>query len=201
MKRLVRGVGINDADYKVTWQDENGKQVMCPVYRKWVNMLTRAYDKKFHIKYPTYIGATVSEEWLRFSVFSNWLVKQPRWQNRAIDKDILISGNKLYSKESCLLIPQHINKLLNDNKASKGKFATGVSYHKQRKKYQANINIDGKQKHLGYFTTPSQAEIAYLIAKSDEIARQAQPFKHTEPKLYQALIAHSCHFFDDYLSA
>ena len=199
MKRLIYGVGINDSDTPTMITNKDGKQVPCPVYNKWKSMLQRAYDKKYHIRRPTYIGATVSNEWLRFSNFSKWLVKQHEWQNRELDKDLLVKGNKHYSKETFILVPQNINQLLNDNKAKQGLFPTGVSYNKRVKKYVARIRIDGKLKHISYFTTANEAEIAYLIAKSDEIARKAQPFKHTEPLLYTALIAHSCHFFDDYL--
>ena len=201
MRKLVQGVGTNDAEYKVTWQDGNGKKVTCPVYNRWVAMLTRAYDKKYQAKYPTYVGATVSEEWLTFSNFRAWLIEQPQWETRQLDKDILVKGNKHYSPQTCLLLPQSINKLLNDSKASKGLYPTGVHYEKQKQKYRANITIDGKAKHLGLFTTANEAEISYLIAKSDYIAESAQPYRHTEPKLYQALIGHACDFFDDYLSA
>jgi hypothetical protein len=33
----------------------------------------------------------------------------------------------------------------------------GISWHKQTKKWQANIYIDGKQKHLGIFDTEQEA--------------------------------------------
>lgn len=39
----------------------------------------------------------------------------------------------------------------------------GVSYNKKNKKWKAYININGKQKHLGYFST---AELAYEAYKS-----------------------------------
>ena len=37
----------------------------------------------------------------------------------------------------------------------------GVSFHKHRNKYQANININGKYKHLGYYETPEEASHVY----------------------------------------
>ena len=41
--RLIQGVGINDADYHVT-QNENGKQVwVCPYYETWKSMLMRGH--------------------------------------------------------------------------------------------------------------------------------------------------------------
>jgi len=38
---------------------------------------------------------------------------------------------------------------------------TGVSWHKQKKKWQSQIVINGKQIHLGYFTTELEASEAY----------------------------------------
>ena len=41
----------------------------------------------------------------------------------------------------------------------------GVSYYKAGKKYSAHININGKKKHLGYFSNPEDAHLRYLQEK------------------------------------
>ncbi len=41
----------------------------------------------------------------------------------------------------------------------------GYYFHKARGKYHAQIKVDGKKKHLGYFVTEDDAHNAYLIAK------------------------------------
>tara|TARA_R110002049_G_scaffold246694_1_gene420804 strand:+ start:298 stop:795 length:498 start_codon:yes stop_codon:yes gene_type:complete len=38
---------------------------------------------------------------------------------------------------------------------------TGVSWHKNSKKWESNITINGKKKHLGYFTCEIKASEAY----------------------------------------
>ncbi|HUX18998.1 MAG TPA: AP2 domain-containing protein [Acidithiobacillus sp.] len=40
----------------------------------------------------------------------------------------------------------------------------GLCWFKQRQKWQANIMLNGKKKHLGYFTTPELAHEAYCKA-------------------------------------
>lgn len=40
----------------------------------------------------------------------------------------------------------------------------GVSYKKAIRRFQAYIRIGGKLKHLGYFSTPVQAAVAYNLA-------------------------------------
>lgn len=40
----------------------------------------------------------------------------------------------------------------------------GVSFHKRNKKYQSQIKINGKRKHLGSFKTEAEAAEAYMKA-------------------------------------
>ena len=41
----------------------------------------------------------------------------------------------------------------------------GFAFHKATGKYEARIMVDGKRKHLGYFTTAEAARDSYLEAK------------------------------------
>jgi hypothetical protein len=40
----------------------------------------------------------------------------------------------------------------------------GVSFNKSREKYSSQIQVNGKQKFLGYFTCPEDAHRAYIVA-------------------------------------
>ena len=102
MRKSVCGVGINDADYMVS-QIVNGKQVACPIYRSWANMLERCYFRKFQDKNPTYADCKVCDGWLTFSNFRAWMLTQD-WQGKELDKDIKIKGNKVYSPSSCSFV-------------------------------------------------------------------------------------------------
>jgi hypothetical protein len=44
--------------------------------------------------------------------------------------------------------------------------AKGYYWHKTKKKWQAQISIDGKLKHLGYFDNEHEARTAFLEAKA-----------------------------------
>ncbi len=44
---------------------------------------------------------------------------------------------------------------------------TGVSFHRQRKKWRASIAANGRQFHLGLFDTPEAARERYLQAKRE----------------------------------
>lgn len=41
----------------------------------------------------------------------------------------------------------------------------GVHFYKERGNYTSKIKVNGKVKHLGYFTTPEEAHGAYIDAK------------------------------------
>ena len=179
-KRLVFGVGINDADY-VVCPSINGKQVKCSFYAKWKGMLGRCYSKKEHEIKPTYKDCTVVEEWKRFSNFKAWMIKQD-WKDKELDKDILVPDNKVYGPNTCIFVSKYINSFLLDAASYRGKYPQGV---RKSGRYRADISIDNKSKYLGTFNTPEEAEQVYNKAKANEIRRQAD--MQTDERLIKAL--------------
>ena len=109
-RKLVYGVGVNDAEYLV-YYTYAGSTINCPFYYKWHSMMQRCYSDKFKKTHPSYMLCTTSKEWLLFSNFKNWM-KSQNWQGMELDKDLKIKGNKIYSADTCLLIPKELNVLL-----------------------------------------------------------------------------------------
>lgn len=186
--KLVYGVGVNDADYFVAGRNPDGKQWMCPFYKAWCSMLNRAYSPKYHARYTTYIGVSVCEEWHSFMTFRAWMQTQD-WESKHLDKDILHPGNKVYSPENCIFVSQQINKLLIDSAAARGAYPIGVTWNKSNKKYEMQLNINGKRRHLGYFTDPYEAHLAWRKAKYDYIRAHAK--RQTDQRLSKALYLHA----------
>ena len=176
-RKLVCGIGLNDAPYMTNLRT-NGKQLICPFYRTWKGMLVRCYDKKFHTRQPRYKGCSVCEEWLSFMTFRAWMVEQD-WEGKCLDKDILILGNKHYSPETCLFVPSHVNTLLSDCAARRGKYPQGVC--KIGNAFMARVSRYGERGMLGCFSTPEEAEAAYLKAKATHVIEvaetEAEPLK------------------------
>ena len=177
----LHGVGINDADYVTRYVDKRGNHIVCPYYSKWYNMLKRCYSHKYHIKHPTYIGCTVSKEWLLFSTFKKWMEKQDHI-DKVLNKDILVEGNKVYSKDTCCFVSSAINSLLVDLKPAADKYPVGVTLHKPSGKYRGTIYINGKNKHLGSFYTIEEASYRYNLAKSKYIIEKANELTDTRVK-------------------
>ena len=61
---------------------------------------------------------------------------------------------------------QYITQRLNSSKDKKNTSSiyTGVSWSKEKKKWKSCIRINGKSKHLGYFTDELEASNAYQKA-------------------------------------
>ncbi len=174
-KKLVQGVGINNADYVVqefeTIGYVGGKQKqkriwICPYYRAWANMLERCYSAKYQESRPTYKGCTVSEEWFMFSNFKAWMEKQD-FEGKHLDKDLLFEGNKIYSAETCVFVAQTVNNFTTDRGASRGEWLIGVDWHKEKGKFRSQCGnpFTKKQDHLGLFTCEQEAHEAWLKRK------------------------------------
>lgn len=161
-QKLTYGLGINDADYSVDIIND-GRQVICPLYVRWSNMLKRCYSVSFQKKNPTYIGCNVCEEWLTFSIFKKWMECQ-KWENMHLDKDILIDGNKTYSPDACVFVDAATNYLLTDHGRARGYLPTGVT--RKGRKYRARCNVDNKTHNLGVHNTPEKAHSVYLNYKA-----------------------------------
>lgn len=140
----------------------------------WRHMLQRCEaGGKEQAKHPTYIGCSTSETFKDFQFFAEWCQSQVGFglSGYHLDKDILFEGNKVYSEDICVFIPQELNKFLTTRTASRGDYPLGVSWHERSGKFRARVNITGKVKHLGIFSTPEAAHDAYIIAKEAEAYR------------------------------
>ena len=186
-RRLVCGVGINDAWYKVNYKNKEGVVSLCPYYRRWKSMLVRCYDRNYLNKYPSYRECKVSEDWLLFSSFRKWMEKQD-WQGKELDKDLLIVGNKDYNEATCTFVTKEVNYLLLNSLESEGDNPVGVSWSKSVGKFQARCSVGGVRKHLGYFVDTLTASRRYRRCKHGEILKQQKvSFEQGDVGLSEAL--------------
>lgn len=66
--------------------------------------------------------------------------------------------NRLVNLRAATVQQNNYNQRKQKNTTSKYK---GVSWHPRHQKWQARIRINGKQKHLGYYTSEEEAYAAY----------------------------------------
>ena len=157
-------------------------------------MLSRCYRKNRSKLHP-YDDVEVCKEWHNFQNFAEWFYNnyyEVNGEDMQLDKDILVKGNKIYSPETCIFVPKNINYLFIKSKSKKGQYPIGVSYDKNRNKYQAGLSMYGKRIALGRFDTLEEAFLTYKKAKEEYIKEVANNYKSLIPeKLYVTMINYS----------
>ena len=192
-KKLVFGVGINDADYVThKWEtiEVNGKRKWklvwyCPYHRVWHSMLQRCCSPKFQECFPTYRGCSVSEEWMRFSNFRAWMEAQD-FEGMQLDKDLLFEGNKVYSAETCVFVTKAVNSFTIDRGNDRGEWPIGVYWEKGKFRSMCSNPFTKKREHLGYFDCEIEAHQAWLNRKL-ELARLLAA-EQTDDRVAKALV-------------
>jgi AP2 domain len=148
---------------------------------------------------PTYKDCIVCKEWLVFSNFRLWMRTQ-QWirftddceiERLTLDKDLLSGGKRgrLYSPETCVFIPKPLNNFLTDNRKSRGCYPLGVYFNRKKKKYMAQVcnPFTKKEEWLGSFDTPEEAQLAYIIRKTEFATRLAS--EQADSRIAEALLS------------
>lgn len=171
----VYGIGMVGNKYQTTINHKQIKE-----YEAWCNMLRRCFNEDEKQKYPKYKDSSCCEDWLLFEKFYEWLhsqgnfnewLKGDKW---AVDKDILIKGNKIYSPETCCLVSSNVNGLFLKHDATRGDLPIGVSEHGIGFQARCSNPIINKEIYLGSYSTPTQAFNAYKKYKENLIKQVAE---------------------------
>lgn len=166
------------------------------IHRTWVGMLRRCYDPYFiNTRAITYKDVIVCKEWLNFQNFAKWYednyyeVPNERMQ---IDKDILYKDNKIYSPDTCLIVPGCINVIFNKTENNKtNNLPLGCSYHHGHI-YVRCITLEGTSS-LGVFDKNDieNAFKLYKTYKEQYIKQIADKYSRYIPKVvYDAMYAY-----------
>lgn len=155
-------------------------------YFVWFDMLKRCYDNKYLVKFPTYIGCEVCEDWHNYQIFADWYDKNYYTienQKVQLDKDILIKHNKIYSPDTCVFLPEEINYIILGRNKSRGKYPIGVYLHSDGKKFVAQCHdINKNMIYLGMYDTPQKAFSVYKKYKEKVIKQVAEKYRAIIPK-------------------
>ena len=177
------GVGcLGEGKYKMS---ENGKNT--DEYNIWYHMLRRCYDPKFHERESTYKGCKVEEYLLNFQNMCEWIEEnyyEVPGEKMHLDKDILCKGNKVYSRDTCIFVPQRINNLFTKSDKSRGKNPIGVT-ELPSGNYQVQCWAgNGKQIYLGTYITKEEAFQVYKQCKKKVIKETIDSYEGKIPEPY-----------------
>lgn len=196
----VCGVGMVGDKYPARIKHENTKE-----YKVWHNMLRRCFNEKEKEKRPTYQNVSICKEWLLFENFYEWLHSQSnfnKWYDGfrwSIDKDILIKGNKVYSPETCCLVPNNINTLFERKESQRGKYPIGVSKTKNGYSATCSNPYDNTITWLGTYYTVKEAFNAYKKYKESlikQIAKSEYSKGNITEECYNAMLKYEVEIDD-----
>ena len=157
----------------------------------WKNMIRRIYNGYGRFA-KCYENCVICEEWLDYGVFKNWYENQRGCGLKyELDKDLLGNG-KLYSPETCCLLPRELNSMIVSRVSKNRELPTGVKRSGKRFFAQALIGTAEKTYiYLGNFDTPEEASNAYKAFRKKRIAETAQVYYDNgelDERAYNALI-------------
>ena len=201
-RKSIFGVGVIGEKYPISINSTFLKE-----YKTWAGILQRCFDSKKKIELPTYKEATICDEWLLYENFYEWLHNQEnfdKWLNGDkwnIDKDIIVKGNKLYSPETCCLVPGYVNIIFTKRNNYRGDYPIGVYKPKNSNKYKARCHVGTgeKDRTIGYFNTCEEAFNAYKNVKEKyikEVAQEEYKLGNITKACYEAMMKYEVEITD-----
>jgi hypothetical protein len=129
-------------------------------YTSWRSILKRVSKNATAKDKVNYSDCSICREWLCLEAYSEWYNKQIVQNDWALDKDLLVKGNKVYSPDTCIFLPTEVNAFLTDRANHRGRTPLGV-HRGRNKKFEVQCTSGGKNNYLGVYDTPEDAFEAY----------------------------------------
>lgn len=164
------------------------------IYSVWHHMLLRCYSDKDPRRNRAYKDCEVCDEWKNFQNFAQWYIDnyyEVPGQEMNVDKDLFRSDTKIYSPETCCILPDSINSMLVFGMRRKKKSSDffGIILDSTNKTYGAYY-FDGEVRRKKMFKTEEEAVAWYAVHRAKRIREKAKTMKQYMPtKIYDALMA------------
>ena len=171
---------LGEGEYKVK---ENGKKSIW--FKIWHHMLERCYDPKLKKKRPTYKECKVEDYLLNFQHMGEWINKnyyEVPGETMCLDKDILCKGNKVYSRDTCIFVPERINNLFTKRDHVRGDSPIGTTPNSSGN-YRVDCNNgNGGRDYLGTYPTKEEAFRVYKENKEKIIKETIDSYEGKIPE-------------------
>ena len=163
------------------------------IYRVWHHILLRCYSDK-DPRNKAYNDCEVCEEWKNFQNFAQWYEDNyytVPGQEMNVDKDLFRGETKIYSPETCCILPDSLNSMLVFKLRKKDKSSDffGITLSTANQTYGAYY-FDGEVRRKKMFKTEEEAFAWYAVHRAERIREKAKTMKQYMPtKIYDALMA------------
>jgi len=118
------------------------------LYSSWKKMINRCYNPKIQEIQPTYTGCSVALPWHNFQTFAaDVLDLNPEFETNKdlqLDKDLQYYGNKVYSKDNCLVVDRKVNMLFVARGAARGDLPLGITINGRSYQAQCSDGFGGR---------------------------------------------------------
>jgi len=171
----------------------NGK--FSNAYSVWCNILDRCYEYNSRSQRKNYNGCSVDFKWHNYQNFAEWFERSNVNSDPSVnvDKDLLIPGNKVYSENTCVLIPQWLNKFLKLNHDGSVLKMVGVDFlprASNKNPYRARcVNpFTKKSEHLGLFKSEIDAHKAWKEKKLKHARKLKSKMDSFDARIYKSSV-------------
>ena len=154
-------------------------------YDIWHGVLQRCYDPKCQERHPTYKGCTVEDYLLNFQNMGKWIEDnyyEIPGERMHLDKDILCKGNKIYSRSTCIFVPQRINLLFVKCDKNRGDTPVGMTPNSSGNYMVRCRDGYGKRITLGTYSTEEEAFRVYKEYKEKVIKETIDSYEGKIPE-------------------
>ena len=162
-------------------------------------MLRRCYDSKFQEKHPSYKGCTAENDWLNFQNMAEWIDKnyyEIPGERMHLDKDILCKGNKVYSRNTCIFVPERINTLFTKSDKARGDNPIGVTPTSSGN-YQVRCDgVNGERIYLGSYSTKEEAFQVYKEYKERVIKEVIDSYEGKIPEPFYSRLKEAMYNYE-----
>lgn len=133
---------------------------------------TRVGDRAACLNTDGYVVVNIDKRQYRAHRIA-WLLTYGAWPRSEIDH---INGVKSDNRISNLRLASPSQNQANRKKKQNKAGHRGIHWNARDKRWNAKITVDGKQIHLGMFTTPDAAAEAYRTAAEKYFGEYASPY-------------------------
>lgn len=169
--KSIYGVGYIGEGYITKEKNVSKKE-----YNVWKNIIRRCYSGENKKTFVAYKNCKVCDDWHNYSIFAKWYNENlySCSDELEVDKDILSNNNKIYSKETCVLIPREINRFCQASKK-------GGSHFLLNNTWVARIHHCENKTHIGTFKNFKDAESEFLKYKNKIYQELIEKYKEELP--------------------
>ena len=158
-------------------------------------MLRRCYDPKRHERESTYEDCRVEDYLLNFQHMGEWIKNnyyEVPGEKMCLDKDILCKGNKVYSRNTCIFVPERINLLFTKRDNMRGRDPIGVDQLPSGNYEVRCWDGYGKRVNLGTYSSKEEAFQVYKNYKERIIREVIDSYEGKIPEPFYSRLKKQC---------